>query len=67
MSALMGMILLHTAGREGYVIRVIRWFAGLEDVLGEIRYPLSSETLYPIGAWFADLFLYACQRRVWSW
>ncbi len=56
MSVLMGMILLHTAGREGYVIRVIRWFAGLEDVLGEIRYPLSSETLYPIGSWFADLF-----------
>jgi len=55
-SALLGMILLHTAGREGYVIRVIRWFAGLEDVLGEVRYPLSSETLFPIGEWFADLF-----------
>ncbi len=56
MSALMGMILLHTAGREGYVIRVIHWFAGLEDVLGSVRYPLSSEVIRPIGAWFADLF-----------
>ena len=56
MAVLMGMILLHTAGREGYVIRVIRWFAGLEDVLGDVRYPLSSEVLYPIGSWFADLF-----------
>lgn len=56
MSALLGMILLHTAAREGYVIRIIRWFAGLEDLLGEVRYPLSSETLYPLGDWFADLF-----------
>ncbi len=57
MAVLMGMILLHTAGREGYMIRIIRWFAGLEEVLGDVRYPLSSEVLYPIGAWFADLFL----------
>jgi signal transduction histidine kinase len=57
MAVLMGMILLHTTGREGYMIRVIRWFAGLEEVLGDVHYPLSSEVLYPIGAWFADLFL----------
>jgi signal transduction histidine kinase len=51
-----GMLVLHSASRELYVIRVIRWFAGLADVLGDVHYPLSREVLSPIGVWFADLF-----------
>jgi signal transduction histidine kinase len=55
-AVIIGMVVLQSAAREVYVIKVIRWFAGLEDVLGDVQYPLSRGVLYPIGAWFADLF-----------
>ncbi len=42
--------------RQAEEIERIRWFPGLGKVLRDVRYPLSSDVLYPVGAWLAGLF-----------
>lgn len=55
-AALVAMVIMHAARRETFAIWVVRWFAGLESVLREIRYPLARENLRSLGDWVASLY-----------